>query len=375
MSGPAPWHRRRRWGQWRRPGRGVSALLAVALVVVIGLVAALVTTLDRSGPRPAPTEPARPTAEPTAGQREAYPHFAPDNVFDVDVSTAPVDPKSGAMIANLVGQITPHYGGIAALNTREYNPVLYVVDETTPRVTVRFDDCQKKGYTPTGLFDGPKYFVDVPVPADAQVAKGTDSTITLWSPATDQLWEFWVMKPEVKGGWSACWGGRIDGVSRNRGYFPPPYGVSASGLVTVGSMITLAEARERRIDHAMALALIAPARWDRWRFPAQRSDGTDPGADAIPQGARLRLDPSIDVATLGLTPLGEAIARAAQTYGFIVVDTAASVAVMAESGLPDEARTGTDPWASILGDVPTYKQLEGFPWSRLEVLAGEDRKP
>ena len=180
------------------------------------------------------------------------------------------------------------------------------------------------------------------------------------------------MKKEADGAWSACWGGRIDHVSSSRGYFPAPFGVSASGLVTVGSMITLAEARAGRIDHAMALALIAPARWDRWRFPAQRSDGTDPSADAIPQGARLRLDPSLDVTTLHLTPLGEAIARAAQKYGFIVVDTAGAVAVMAESGVPDEARTGTDPWPAILRGVPAYEQLRGFPWSKVEVLQGKE---
>lgn len=343
---------------------------------VLALLLGLVLVWRGVSPSP-PVEPppAPPTSLPTAGERGAYPRFAPDNVFSTDVSTATVDPASKAMVANLVSQITPHYGGIAALNTREYNPVLYVVDEQTPRVTVRFDDCQDKGYTPPGLFDGAKQFVDVPVPPDAQVAKGTDSTITLWSPSTDQLWEFWIMKRDDSGTWSACWGGRIDKVSANRGYFPSPYGVSASGLVTVGSMITLEEARTRRIDHAMALALIAPARWDRWRYPAQRSDGTDPAPDAIPQGARLRLDPTLDVSALGLTPLGEAIARAAQKYGFIVVDTAASVAVMAESGLPDKARTGTDPWGQILGETPTYEQLKGFPWSRLQVMAGRDSTP
>ncbi len=176
------------------------------------------------------------------------------------MSPQPVDPTSKAMVQDLVGQITPHYGGIAALNTREYNPVLYVVDEPTPRVFPPFDDCQDKGYTPAGLFDGAKQFVDVPVPADALVARGDDSTITLWSPSDGSaVGVLGHGEAADSGTWSACWGGRIDHVSANRGYFPSPYGVSASGLVTVGSMITLAEARSRRIEHAMALALITPA--------------------------------------------------------------------------------------------------------------------
>ncbi len=348
---------------------------AVVVCAVAAIIAGLVLVWRGVVPRPAAAPPSPtvvPASTPTAGERGAYPRFARDNVFTRDVRDAPVDPESKAMIANLVGQITPHFGGVAALNAREYNPVLYVVDENTPRVTVQFNDCQKKGYRPTGLFDGAKQFVDVPIPPDAQVARGNDSTITLWSPSTDQLWEFWVMRKDAKGAWSACWGGRIDEVSANQGYFPDPYGVSASGLVTVGSMITLEEARARRIEHAMALALIAPATWNRWRYPAQRSDGTDPAPDAIPQGARLRLDPTLDVSTLGLTPLGEAVARAAQTYGFIVVDTAGAVSVMAESGLPEQANGGVDPWKEILGGTPTYAQLKGFPWSRLQVLDAPD---
>lgn len=172
---------------------------------------------------------------------------------------------------------------------------------------------------------------------------------------------------EKKGSdWTACWGGRIDHVSASPGYFPNPYGVSASGLVTVGSMITLAEARSLQIEHAMALALLHPG--SGVRYPAQRSDGPDHSASALPEGTRLRLDPDVDVESLPMTPLAKAIARAAQKYGFIVVDTAGAVAVMGESGKAIKARTGTDPWLEILGDVPNYKQLEHFPWERMQVI-------
>ncbi|GAB47021.1 hypothetical protein [Mobilicoccus pelagius] len=354
------------------PRRHVAVGLATLVVVLVAtLVGISILVPDSPEPGPAPT--ASPT--PTAGQRGVYPSFGDDDVFSVDVRNAPVHPDSAAMNRNLRGQIDPNYGGVVGLNTTHYNPVLYVVDETTPRVRVEFDDCQKKGYTPTDLFDGRKQFVDVPVPADAQTSVGTDSTITLWSPSTDQLWEFWVMKRTKSGGWSACWGGRIDDVSSSPGYFPNPFGVSASGLVTTGSMITLKEAREGRIDHAMGMALLRPARWDRVWYPAQRSDGTDPSPHAIPEGARLRLDPAVDVESLDLTPLGKAVARAAQTYGFVVVDTAGAVAVMAESSLPEQKATGTDPWEEILGGVPHYKQLENFPWDRVQVVEESYGKP
>ncbi|WP_052465849.1 hypothetical protein [Mobilicoccus massiliensis] len=359
------------------PGRDASArkrsafIIGSVVVVLLAVLGLLATFLGRP---PEPPPPPPPTPKPTAGQLGAYPSFGPDDVFRVDLTGAPVAPRSPAMIDNLRSQIEPHYGGIAGLNTHQYNPVLYVVDESTPRTTVEFDDCQDKGSTPPGLFDGAKHFVDVPVPEDARTSVGTDSTITLWSPSTDQLWEFWVMKRADKG-WSACWGGRIDHVSTSPGYFPAPYGVSASGLVTTGSMITVEEARRKQIDHAIGIALISPARWDRFWYPAQRSDGPDASPDAIPEGARLRLDPNLDVDSLQLTPLGKAVAKAAQKYGFIVVDTAGSVAVMAESGIPWKQKTGTDPWPKILGGTPTYKQLENFPWDKVEVIAPNYGKP
>lgn len=362
MSSPAPVS----GGQGRGHGRRTAALLTalvVVLVVALGLVATML-----GGPTGLDPDESEPTPLPTAGELGVYPRFGEDDVFDLDISQAPVHSRSEEMVANLRSQIEPHYGGIAALNVDQYNPVLYVVDETTPRTRIEFDDCQDKGFVTPGMYDGEQHFVDVPVPEDAQTSVGGDSTITLWSPSTDQLWEFWVMNP-TDTGWSACWGGRIDDVSSSPGYFEAPFGVSASGLVTTGSMITLEEARDLHIDHAMGMALIAPAQWDRFWYPAQRSDGTDPSPDAIPEGARLRLDPSVDVDALDMTPLGKAIARAAQQYGFLVVDTAGAVAVMAESGQPEEQQTGVDPWDEILGDTPEYEQLRNFPWDRVEVIA------
>lgn len=361
-AGPAP---------TRGGGRRGGVLIGAAVIALLAALAIAVRLVPQQEAQPKVTP--RPSA--TAGQLGAYPQFGEHDVFDLDVRGAPVHPKSDAMVRNLRSQIDPHYGGIVALNSAQYNPVLYVVDDSTPRITVEFVDCQDKGYTPEGLLDGAKQFVDVPVPEDAQTSVGTDSTITLWSPSTDQLWEFWVMNRTESGGWSACWGGRIDNVSQSPGYFPAPYGVSASGLVTTGSMITVEEARAGRIDHAMALALIAPARWDRFWYPAQRSDGTDASDDAIPEGARLRLDPSVDVESLQLTPLAKAVARAAQQYGFIVVDTAGAVAVMAESGQAWKSQTGEDPWTEILGGVPHYEQLRNFPWEKMEVIEKDYGKP
>ena len=69
------------------------------------------------------------------------------------------------------------------------------------------------------------------------------------------------------------------------------------------------------------------------------------------------------------------IAKAAQTYGMIVVDRAGAVAVIAESGNGDLAATGVNPWNTLLGGIPAYNQLKGFPWAQLQALPVDWSKP
>ena len=330
--------------------------------IVAGLAAALLLSVSGCATTPSPT----PSPGPSRSS-SPYPRFAPGNVYEVDVSTAPVDPNSAAMVRGLLAQVRDHWGGVAAFNTAEYNTVVHRVDSSTPRTRVEFDDCQEKGEVPPGLHDGPGYFLDVPVPTDATTTTGTDSTMSIWSPETDQLWEFWVMSRRPDGRWQACWGGRIDDVSHSLGQYPTPYGVSASGLTMVGTTVSIPEARSGRIDHVVGLGLI-DVKAGEFRHPATRSDGADTARHAIPEGTRLRLDPSLDVDSLGLTPLAAAVARAAQRYGFVVVDRSGAVAISGESAAPWLARGEPDPWVEILGDTPNYAQLTGFPWERLQVI-------
>lgn len=293
---------------------------------------------------------------------------APGNPFLLDVSGAPVDPASADQMATLRSQLAANHG-LAIINTSEFTVSYAVAPPGTPTYRVGFEDCQRKGYRPAGLYDGPRYFEEVPIPAGALPAQGTDKHLAIWSPHTRRLWEFWVMKRGADRSWTACWGGRIDDPSRSGGAFPVPYGASASGLSAVGTMITVDEARRGRIEHAVGLHLTAIAVPGRTLAPATRSDGTDASPAAIPMGARLRLDPQLDVATLPITPLAKAVARAAQRYGFIVTETSGRVSLPIETGPrggPGDA--SANPWTEVLGDLPDYLQLKGFPWDAVRVV-------
>lgn len=354
----------------RRTGnaaRGSALVAAAALATVAGCAA---PQPPDPSPEPPPTRSADP--DPTAGleaPREGI--FGPGSIWRTEVDEAPLNPDSDAMVAGLADQVEQHYDGTAALNLGDYANSFVVADEDTPRTDVAFDDCQDKGYEPGVLTkkDEGGHFLDVPVPDDAVPTPGSDGQLAVWDPDSDTLWELWRTSKD-EDGWKACWGGRLDDVSTSEGWFEDGVGSSATGLPYSGGMVRLEEARAQEITHAMALNLVDLETWKTFSYPAQRSDGYNPDDEPnrIPEGLRLRLDPSVDVDALGLHPLAAAIARAAQTYGFIVTDKAGAVAVNAESGAGVEAETGKDPWKSILDGTPSYEVLEDFPWEDLQAL-------
>lgn len=342
----APSLRHPRWNRW-----------LVVAVAVLGLTLVGLLLRPFLAPRPAP---------PTPDAAPTYPRFAKDDVYSVDLRNAPIDARSRDMVKRLVTDVKSRYNGVATFNAHAYGVHLYRATPATPKVRVGYRDCNKEGYVPDGLYSGAAHFADVPIPAGAVPAKGTDAQLSIWAPHEDKLWEFWAMERRDDGTWHACWGGRLDDVSSNPGFFPPPFGVNASGLVMTGSMVSVADARDLRIDHAVGLAIPRPA--DDFVYPAQRTDGRDTHPLALPEGARLRLDPDVDVDALPLTPVAKAIARAAQRYGLIVTDRSDGVSIICEGGHDELRRTGADPWKAVLGSTPSYEVMRNFPWDRVQVV-------
>ncbi|MBW3084582.1 hypothetical protein KEM60_00770 [Austwickia sp. TVS 96-490-7B] len=315
----------------------------------------------------APDEPADVPQEGTGTGSNALVPFSRNSFFYDDISQAPLDPNSAAITRRLAADVKNNWGGVAAFNAHAWNTTFYRADARTPRVRVTWSNCLKFSWTPKGIYDGQKVFVDVPIPRDAAAAVGSDGTMSIYSPATDQLWEFWQMKKGASGAWQACQGGRIDNVSKAMGQFPIGFGVSASGLSVAGGTISAAEVKAGRIEHAMYLGVINARHFSEVSWPAVRSDGYTKDPATPMEGQRLRLDPRVNVDRLPLSPLAKAVAKAAQKYGFIVCDKGGAVAVIGEAGQSLKATTGTDPWPALLGG-PDYSAMKNFPWDRLQVL-------
>ena len=100
--------------------------------------------------------------------------------------------------------------------------------------------------------------------------------------------------------------------------------------------------------------------------PATSSDGTQPGGDpaSIPEGARLQLDPGLNVGQLGLSPAGQRIAEALQRYGMFLVDLSADSALIAE----DLDGTGKS-WDGVV----SFDEVSKIPPGSFRVLKLRDR--
>jgi hypothetical protein len=252
------------------------------------------------------------------------------------------------------------------IDTSAYSVPIYTVGADQPPVSVVL---QSDSPAP-GLRAA---FAAVPLPPQAQPAAGSDGHLLLWQPSRERLWEFWRLSKGAQG-WSAAWGGAMRAVSGASGVYGPRawpgatrwWGASASSLSIAGGLITFADLQSGTIDHALAIAL-PEVRAGVFASPAQRTDGTSPSTLALPEGARLRLNPRLDVAALHLAPLTRMIALAAQRYGIIVRDRSARVAFFGE----DPAPLGSDPYTAAGGyfdGLSASQLLASFPWRELQLL-------
>jgi hypothetical protein len=153
----------------------------------------------------------------------------------------------------------------------------------------------------------------------------------------------WSLRQAVKtddGIWLTSFGAvsnlRGDGVAKPWMQEPDPLAAESAmpaGFPLIAGLIRVEEVKAGRIDHALLIATPA-AQIDRFLPPA--STAAAPGSVAalehgLPLGSRLQLDPAFDVENSSLSETGKIIARALQTYGAYVGDTAGGNVLFAEA--------------------------------------------
>ncbi len=282
--------------------------------------------------------------------------FSPSSVWNRRLPAAtPLAPDSRALVSKLQRQVRSAGPWIA---TSDFSVPIVRVGARQKRVRVKLDT----SYAPLQ-----RDFASVPVPRDARPAPGSDRHLVVWQPATDTMWEFWLMQRKRRRLARALGRETTPGVAQ-LGVNPSPTGATASGLPLVGGLMTLDELRRGRIDHALSVA-IPTTRAGVAAWPATRTDGQDPSRTAIPEGTRFRLDPHVDVARLGLPPAAQAMALAAQRYGIIVRDKAGAVVFYGQ----EPPRSKPRAYHAVFHGAFPNQLLARFPWDRLQVVRSRVR--
>jgi hypothetical protein len=315
--------------------------------------------------------------EPPNDTTSPFRFFSPTSFWNKELSAnTPLDPSSAGIVGALNEVIAGERqaGNGPGINTIDFSVPVYTVPADQPTVMVTLANASIEGSWGASALQSA--WDAVPLPSDAQPAAGTDKHLVVWQPSTDRLWEFLQME-HGEDGWHAFWGGAIQNVSTDSGAYSseawpgsePRWGASASSLSIAGGLITLEDLELGQINHALAMAIPDP-RAGVYASPAQRTDGKSTNPLSLPEGAHLRLDPSLDLASLHLSRMTLMIAEAAQRYGIVVRDTASHVTLYAQDPTPTGANPYLGPHGYFEGKSP-QQLLESFPWSHLQLLKME----
>lgn len=302
-----------------------------------------------------PTRPASPGPSPRPQIVSQRP-FGDASPLNRPIGARPgIDPMSGPMIGGMFGD-----GSSAPVaDTEEFGFAIYEAAPGTPRVTVT---CEKNwGDCPLPAGDVPATGAMVPPP-------GSDAQVSVIDRSTDQVYEMWQYRWN-NGHPTASWGAvtRLDG----DGLTDPPDGRGhsrGSGFAELAGVVRRYEIEQGHIDHAVEFSTNRCRAGD-FRAPATRTDGQVADRAAIPEGARLQLDPGLDVNSLpGMTPAERMVARAMQVYGAYAMDCGGGAMAIGFEFVPPG---GSSPYPAA-GLPRDYTQLEHIPTDRLRVLSSWD---
>lgn len=261
---------------------------------------------------------------------------------------ARVDPRSEVMVESIVDARRTS-GFVAAL--RQWTVPVFFADADTPRRDVAL----------TASWAPHRTLRNVPIPPGARPDPRGDGHMTVIDRARGCEFDFWQARQAPGGGWSASWanGLRTGGAGSYRG------GLSArgSGFANLAGLVWPEELAEGRIDHALLFAY-PHAKTGGPVWPATTSDGSSSRPDAIPQGARVQLDPHLDLDKLGLSRETRIIARAMQEYGMILGDNGGALSIYAIHPYSFAA----DPWRRTWPGTD-FADLSAIPVERFRVLA------
>lgn len=303
---------------------------ALALISACTLLAIMLATAVRPhgvADTPAPAGPHMPSPE----------AFRQASWWNTPLGGAPVDSHSTAYIEDSErSQNTQDY---LKLVTGDYAGPIFKAKRTDPVYTI---EPQKFGVS-----------VRVHIPLRASPQPSTDAEMTVYDAATDQVVGLWHAS-FVDGTWTA------DGVDR---YYLSSDGISERlggrkgnighrGIPAALRAVQRSQVSQGAINHRLVVSWHATAaqtpegRSAYW--PMTQAEQGHQGV--VPEGIVIRIKPSVDLTTRGLTPAALVVATALQDYGAVIGDNSGS-----GNNLKLQQNAS---WAGVL----STDSLKSIPW-------------
>jgi hypothetical protein len=272
--------------------------------------------------------------------------FSSSSPFNQKIPANPeIDPRSKTMIKSLETDVRKQDFILA--QKRWTLPVYYANKRTS-----RYDVTLTADWAPFTVMK------KVPIPKQAKPDPENDAEIAIIDESTNCEYDFWQLR-KVNGKWYASWGNAIS-LNSNGIYKAGSAAARASGFALTAGIIWPEELKKGKINHALVFSYSFTKSGGPVP-PATASDGYLDSAQAIPEGARLQLDPDFDISTLP-TAYERTIAKALQEYGMFLGDSGGGAQLYALSPM---SRKG-NPYKGILPDRD-YVKLN-IPASKFRVL-------
>ena len=259
----------------------------------------------------------QPTGETWNGQRV----FPDDNPWNTDISNAPIDPNSSALIAS-IGLDTGLHPDFGTVWNGAPNGIPYiVVGRDQPKVPVSFTYNDESDPGP------------YPIPPNAPIEGGPNSRGDRHVIAIDKdnlmLYELFAAYPEDGGTRWRAGSGAIFDLRSNRLRPKGWTSADAAGLPIFPGLVRYEEAVEKKeIRHA--LRFTCPVTRRAYVHPARHFASDRRETDLPPMGMRVRLKANYEISSF--PPEVQAILTALKKYGMFLADNGSPWYI---SGAPD----------------------------------------
>ncbi len=273
--------------------------------------------------------------------------FPASSIWRAPVGPAPTAPNSAAEIAYVMSHLknpnmTLHAWGVPVAEAHAADPTFDV-------------PCLVYSSCTLGAFGR------LPIPATAVPDPSTDGQLAVYDPAGRHEWDMW-QASNTGGRWSSAAGAGVsttgDGIA--------PAGTAAGDAANfplLGGLIRPEEILQGHIDHPLVFTMPGVSSAGHV-CPATHNDGWSDDPNALMEGTRLQLDPSVNVDSLSIPAWEKPIVRAMQAYGMYLRDGGGSFAIYAENPVS----RGYDAWSKVGISGGDQIGLSGIPWSKLRVV-------